>query len=79
MGVSKMFGGGGGSQPMFIPPPPPPPAANPPTFANANVQGAGRETGVTPRGRGAGFAGTDLSSGAGAVTSAPTAKMKLGQ
>ncbi len=76
MGISKMFGGG--SQPIFVPPPPPPPAANPPTMANAAVVGAGRETGKTPTGRGAGFGGTDLSSGAGAVIGAPTGKPKLG-
>ncbi len=79
MGVSKMFsGGGGGSQPIFIPPPAPPPAANPPTFANAAVQGAGRESFVNPRGKGAGFGGTDITSGAGAVVGAPTAKQRLG-
>lgn len=75
---SSIFGRGGGQQqPMFIPPPPPPPAANPPTFADSKVQAAGR-IGTATAPRGAGFAGTDQSSGAAAVTGTPNAKQTLG-
>ena len=75
------FGGGSSAQPqyVYIPPPAPPPAANPPTIANPTVQAAGRNT-PTQTGKGAGFAGTDTSSGAKAVVggpNAPTASSKL--
>ncbi len=74
MGGILGSGGGGAGQmmPMYIPPPPPPPAANPATMASGQVARAGESArGTGPMtGKGAGFGGTDLTSGGSIATGA---------
>lgn len=71
MGFFRNLFGGGAQQPVVIPPPPAPPAANPPSIADPSAVAAGVQTKRGARAAaGAGFDGTLLTGGQGAMAPA---------